>query len=204
MFFCRKIFQIIFIVSMITSCSVIKPVAIKPVSTYTIAEWPNHDKVKTYPTTKKTLLVTNTMASPGFNTSNMVYVTIPFQLRAFADHRWVASPASLLLRLIANRMSETHYFKAVVTPPFSGFFDYQLNTQLLMLEQEFLKPMSEVRLRMQATLIHAGTGEVIANRVFEVVISAPRNDPYAGVLATNQAAQMLSDQMTEFVIQAAH
>ena len=55
---------------------------------------------------------------------------------------------------------------------------------------------------MSATLMRMNNGEVISNRIVEAVIPASRNNSYSGVLATNQAAEIVSDQIEQFVIHA--
>lgn len=182
----------------LASCS-LSPIPTTPLSTYTITNWPKKTIVAPKTFSHKTILVTTPIASPGYNSAAMIYVTIPYQLRAFADHGWIAPPAQLLLPLMANRLRATGDFRAVVTSPFSGVANYQLNTQLLTLQQEFLQPVSRVRLTMEATLINTADDHVIASRVFEVVVPAPDNNPYSGVLATNAAAHRVVNQIAKFV-----
>ncbi|OGT51145.1 MAG: hypothetical protein A3E84_04690 [Gammaproteobacteria bacterium RIFCSPHIGHO2_12_FULL_42_13] len=146
-----------------------------------------------------TLLITTPLASSGYASAAMLYMQVPYQLKTFSEHRWVSPPADLLLPLFADRVRELHKFKAVVTPPFSGVATYQLNTQLLMLQQEFMQPTSHVRLKVMATLLRVATGEVVASRVFEAVISAPGNNPYSGVVAANTAANQIANQLATFV-----
>jgi len=171
-----------------------------PESHYTITNWPKKTDVTEQSVSQHTILVMSPIASPGYQSSKMIYVMIPYQLKSFADHRWVAPPAELLLPLIANRLRAENYFKAVVTSPFSGSVTYQLNTQLLTLQQEFLQPESRVRLTIQATLVQVLTGKVIATRVFQAVIPASGNDPYDGVIAANKAAHVVLNEMAQFVV----
>ena len=62
------------------------------------------------------------------------------------------------------------------------------------------QPQSQVRLVMEATLINFATGRVIASRAFQAVIPVEENNPYSGVLATNQAASIVIKNMSAFVI----
>ena len=181
----------------LSSCSVLPPLKTTPVSTYTISQWPKNKVVSTSSgyASPKTILVATPIASPGYTSSNMIYVTVPYQLRSFSSHVWVAPPAELLLPLIANRIRSMHYFQAVVTSPFAGKSDTELTMRLLTLQQEFLQPTSRVRLIMEATLINTTTGQVIASRVFKAVVDAPGNNPYSGVLATNTAANRVAGQI---------
>ena len=189
-------------VILLSGCG-LKPLAVKPSMQYTFTTWPKTTSFPEKAATNKTLLVSAPIAAPGYQSSKMVYVTVPYELRAFADHRWVAPPADLLLPLLSNRLRAAGYFKAVVTPPFSGAVTYQLNTQLLTLQQEFMQPESSVRMAVEVTLIRTDTGAVVANRVFETIIPASTNNPYGGVLAANKAAHQLLDKIALFVVKRA-
>src|SRR3990167_4914830 len=180
-------------IAVLSGCSMMGgPVATTPITTYTITRWPETVEKPVQSTSKSTLLVTTPIAAPGYETSAMLYMKIPYQLKTYAENRWVSPPADLLLPLLANRIRLMHIYRAVVTPPFSGQATYQLNTQLLALQQEFMQPVSQVRLRVSATLIQIATGEVVASRVFESVQPAADNNPYSGVLATNKAANQIA------------
>lgn len=194
-----KFFCIFILAFFLASCN-LSPIKIASEYSYTITQWPKNNFAPAHAKTEQTLLVTSPIAAPGFTSSRMVYVLIPYQLRSFADHRWVAPPSYLLLPLLANRLREAGYFKAVVTSPFSGSATYQLNTELLTLQQEFLKPQSQVRLTMVATLVQVTDGHVVASRVFTIVIPTKENNPYGGVLATNQAAHDMMREITNFVV----
>lgn len=188
----------------LNSCNYLSPLPARTVSQYTISDKISLKEItRRYPD-KKTLLVTTPIAAPGYETDRMVYVTVPYRMRAFAAHQWVAPPAQLLLPLIADRLRVTGAFYAVVTPPFSGIANYQLNTQLLQLQQEFLQPTSRVRLSVLVTLMQVSTGRVMASRTFTIVIPAPENNPYSGVLATNQAVHQLTKALSEFVTHSLH
>src|SRR3990167_3065964 len=185
---------------LLAACTMMGPVKTAPVAAYTITNT-HAESNKTFASrSDNTLLVTMPMATPGIDTTDMVYVQVPYQLKSFASHRWVSPPATLLMPLFADNLRDTHAFKAVVTVPFSGVTTFQLNTQLLTLQQEFISPTSCVRLRIAATLLRVSTGQVIASRVFEVVVPAPGNNPYSGVLATNEAARRVVEQMKVFVL----
>jgi cholesterol transport system auxiliary component len=183
----------------LSSCS-LSPMKTPPESTYTLTDTAQLTDASHSARSNKTILITTPVASSGYQSSRMIYQTVPYQMKSFGDHRWVAPPSDLLLPLIANRIRATHYFHAVVTSPFSGSANFQLNTQLLILQQEFLQPQSVVRLVVQATLINMANGHVVASRVFKVVVPADQNNPYAGVVAANQAVQLVLSHMTRFVL----
>lgn len=183
----------------LTSCS-LSPIKVTSTSTYTLSNSPKNMTVSTTSHSSKTLLITTPIASPGYDSTRMIYVLVPYQLRSFSNHRWAATPAQLMLPLMANVIRATHRFHAVVTAPFSGAAYYQLSTRLLLLQQEFLQPKSQVRLVIEVTLQNVATGRVIANRVFQAVVPASENTPYGGVLATNQAVHQVLRQIAGFVM----
>lgn len=185
----------------LTSCgSILSPMKVSSVSTYTMTNSPANTVFSNHTASSKTLLVTLPNASPGYQSSRMIFVMVPYQLRSFSNHRWVAAPAELLMPLIASRLRAEHYFHAVVTSPFSGTANDQLTIQLLTLQQEFLQPQSQVRLSLEVTLQNVATGRVIANRLFQVVVPTTENTPYGGVLATNAAVHQVLDQIATFVV----
>ena len=149
--------------------------------------------------TKKTILLNNIVANPGYDTAKMLYVNIPFKLKSFASHAWVAPPATMLLPVFVSSIQKLHYFSAVVTPPYVGESDYVMSAKLLTLQQEFLRPVSSVRMAVSLTLINNKTQRVIGNKVFQSIAVAPRNNPYSGVLAANKDAQQIALQVAKYV-----
>lgn len=180
---------------LLASCS---PVKVPDVARYDITPTFKARNVTRYKT-RHTLLVGQPIASPGYRTSAMIYVEIPFKLRQFATNAWVAPPAQMIMPILAQALRNRNYFYAVVTPPFTGITNYRLHTQLNMLQQEFLQPMSRVHLVMTATLINNSTNRVAATRRFEVRVAAPENNPYSGVIASNAAVSKMALQISKFV-----
>lgn len=186
---------------LINGCNMLSPVSIQPTSTYTLGNWKGTITDQTIKTrSSKIILVTTPVASPGFNSNQMIYVSVPYKIKAFSNNQWIAPPAQLLLPLIADALCEQHYFYAVIPQPFFGTSEYQLNTQLLVLQQEFLTPESQVRLSMQATILKTSDHRVIATRTFTAIISAPDNNPYSGVIAANKAATLVVNQIARFSV----
>jgi len=187
--------------TLLGGCGITSPVVLPPQSEYAIAPM----KATTSSARARTpasLLVSMPIASPGYDSPNMVYVNVPFKLREYANNRWVAPPAQMLMPVIAQRIRAKQYFKAVVTPPFSGITNYRVDTQLIMLEQEFLQPASRIHLVMQATVINSASNKVLASKQFSVFTKAPGNDAYSGVLAANKAASIITSQIASFVVRS--
>ncbi len=195
MFTIRIIF-ILFVAAALSSCG---PAKVPDISSYVISGQALQAN-RPVSRTNKTLLVATPTASSGYDTSKMIYVQIPYKLRSFATNRWVAPPSQMLMPMIAQSIRNRGYFRAVVTPPYSGNTNYILTVNLLALEQDFYQPTSVVRLVMQATLTNSQTGQVLASRRFVQLSRAPENNPYSGVLATNRAAAKISREIAAFVL----
>lgn len=176
-----------------------EPVIMPQISCYQLEDL-KPPKIIKHPKTHLTLLVSSPIASPGYQTSAMVYVLTPYKLSAYANSRWVAEPTQMLMPLFVQVLRQTSHFFAVVSPPFTGITDYRLDTQLLKLQQEFFLPISQVRLIVQASLIKTTTNRIVGTGLFEVIIPAPTNNPYGGVLASNQAANILSRRIAQFCV----
>jgi cholesterol transport system auxiliary component len=197
----QRIKHIIFAVVMIPVLVACGPVKMPPSNTYTLSNLQpavNFKKSRT----KLTLLISTPVASPGYTTSKMMYMMIPFKLRAFANHRWIAPPADMILPILAEDVRNRGYFKAVVTPPFAGVTNYRLDTQLLVLRQEFILPKSQVRLVMDVDVVNANTNRIVASKRFHVVYNAQDNNPYGGVIAANKAVNNVARQIARFVVRA--
>lgn len=146
------------------------------------------------------ILVEEPTAQPGYDADQMIYLKKPFQLQSYSRNRWAAPPNQMLTTLIAQSLRNSGYFKAVVTSPFIGKTQYQLKSRLIKLQHEFFCCPSRVRLILEATLIEKQSHQVINEKVFEVVVSAPENSPYGGVVAANKSTSILLDQLAYFVV----
>lgn len=186
----------------LTSCS-LSPVQSRPINKYTIT-----GKLKQYqsPRSKScqvsdTLLVMNTVVQPEYQGEQMYYMQKLHQLEAYSQNMWAAPPADMLQTLLAQKLHQAHYFAHVTTPPFSGNYRYVLRTHLLILRQEFFKPVSRVRLAMRAEIIDKKRGCLLSSRTFQVIEKARGNNPYSGAAAANRAASKLSGRISWFTRQ---
>lgn len=190
--------NILFAMSLVIFLSACSPVRLPNVDRYAIAMI-QPIQVAHYRSSAKTLLVSQPIASPGYDSVGMVYMITPFEISHYSRNQWVAPPANMLMPVFVEALRRSNRFKAVVSPPFVGVTDYRLDTQLLCLQQEFLLPKSQERLTVQATLIDNHNNIVLATKQFNVVVSAPSNNPYSGVLAANAAAKKVAAQLVRFV-----
>lgn len=146
------------------------------------------------------ILIAEPTAQPGYDTDQMIYMQCPYEIKSFSRNRWVAPPHAMLTNLIAQSFQNTGFFKAVVTAPHAGQNTFRLETRLMKFQHEFFCCPSRVRIVINATLIETCCRQTIAEKVFEVVVTSPRENPYGGVLAANQATRIILGQIAHFVI----
>lgn len=179
----------------------LSPVETPPLSTYTLI--PNATPLARSSTqVKASMLVATTHAEPGYTTSKMMYVLIPYKLKAYADNAWASPPSAMFSPLVASSLRDMNYFKTVMNGPFAGSTDYILYTTIEVLQQEFMQPVSQVRLKVFASILDVKTNQVIASQDFIQRAPAPGNDPYSGVLATNAVANTMADRIAVFAKKA--
>lgn len=174
-------------------------VKVPTVATYVLTV-PTTTTARVATRTQQVLLVNTMTADPGYKSAGMIYVTAPAYLRQYASHAWVAPPAQMFMPLMVARIEAKQYFRAVVTPPFINTSEYRLDTRLVVLQQEFMQPVSQVRCVVQALLTNNRTDRVIASRRFQAIVAAPGNNPESGVAAANLAAEQISEQIAQFVV----
>lgn len=197
--------SILFLVSsLLVGCGLTKPVKLAEERTYTLSNLTSISKVSHGKVNGGILLVNLPIASAGYDSNRLVYEPLPFDLRYFANHRWAAPPAQMILPLLAQGLRHKSYFKAVVMSPYTGISDYHLDSRLLMLKQSFLKPTSVVVLVLQEALINDETHRVVATRRFVARVKSPGNDPYSGVVAANAAVGQLISEISSWAVSMMH
>jgi len=169
------------------------------VSTYTLSSRPRH-VIKAL-RTRKTLLVSQPTASPGYQSARMIYVNKPYQLKSFGRNAWVAAPADMLAPLLVQTLRDTHHFNAVVSPPFTGITDLRMDVHLLTMQQEFIsETRSQMHIALQVNLLNNVSNKIIGSHRYEIAMPARNGDPYGGVIAANKATAKLLAKIAEFVV----
>lgn len=185
-------------IAILTACSILSPVKTEPSDRYVL------NKTPAYISTKKsrpiTLLVTEPEARPIYNTTKMAYSIKPYQISYFAHHEWAETPAQMLQPLILQTLRDTHYFRTLVVPPYTGRYDYTLNIQLLELRQDFTHRIPILKMAVQAQIIRMSTNRIIATQQFTSCQVIPRSNPYGGVFAANRATTIILRQIANFCL----
>jgi cholesterol transport system auxiliary component len=145
-----------------------------------------------------TLTVELPRAAPGHDSRRMVFVRQPPELEAFAFHEWVEPPARMLAPLLVRALQDSGAFGAVLLAPSAAVGTWRLETASLQLLQDFTRRPSQVRLGLHAVLLDSATRRVLAWRAFEARVETTGDDPVAGAVAAQAAAQQLSVAVAAF------
>lgn len=146
-----------------------------------------------------TLLVSVPKARPGFDTARMAYVQRPHEVSYYAYNQWVDTPARMLAPSLVQSLEQSGIWSAVALMPTIARGTYRLDADALLLQQEFLDGPSQVHLALRAQLIDLRQQCVMGSTDFDVLEPAPSDDPYGGVVAANQAARKLLEQLVAWV-----
>jgi cholesterol transport system auxiliary component len=135
------------------------------------------------------LLITQPKAQAGFDTARMAYLLRPYEVNYYAFNQWADTPARLLHRIMVEGLDKTGQWSTVLQAPSAVPAQYRLDTDNLILEQQFFSRPSRVRLSVRAQIIDAKQQTILATRYFGVLEVAPTDDAYGAVLAANHAAE---------------
>nr|P26880.1 RecName: Full=Uncharacterized protein in pal 5'region; AltName: Full=ORFU [Legionella pneumophila] len=97
-------------------------------------------------------------------------------------------------------LQSSGYFYAVTSSPYSEEADYRLDTQLLKLEQNFIKKPSVLEFSAKIVLTHISDNQIIGSRIVSLQIPCSQDTPYGGVIAANQATFRFTATATDFVV----
>jgi cholesterol transport system auxiliary component len=177
------------------ACSPVKtPLSIQhQLSSYSSQLKAKHPKVVS-------ILVTVPEATAGYQTEQMRYIKRPYTLEAFSKNTWVNPPASMLYPLLVQSLQKSGYFKAVLSSGYSEPIDYRIDTQLLRIQQNFIKRPSVLEFSAKVALTEAANNQVKASHIFNLEIPCPQDTPYGGVIAANKASAIFTAQVTDFII----
>lgn len=177
------------------------PIQTEPTSTYVLNTIPSCIPKRT--TRPITLLVLQPDTRPVYNTTQMAYTIKPYQVAYFGRNQWAETPSQMLQPLIVQSLQSTHYFRAVVTPPYAGQYNYLLSTQILELQQNYVRCPNVVEFSVRAQLLRGETNQVVATKQFTVAVPIRRRTPYSGVFAANQATGIMLAELTNFCLEHA-
>lgn len=192
----KKIFVLGIIINvwMLVACSPVKVPATNQfqLNAYSTKQLTNHPR-------NLSIWVTAPEASAGYQTEQMVYVKKTYELAAFAKNSWTNTPGEMLYPLIIQSLQRTRFFHAVISSAYSLGADYRLDTQLLSLQQNFLRKPSVLEFSAKVVLTHVADNKVIASTIITQHIPCTQDTPYGGVIAANKATQKFTEILADFV-----
>lgn len=149
------------------------------------------------------LLVYPPQTARPYDTTQMAYTLQPYDVAYFSQHEWGATPAHMLQPLLVATFEKTHFFSAVVTPPYLGPYKYALRTEIRDLVADFTSQNAAVQLSLRFQLSEGASGGIVATR--EITIREPMRDrtPYAAVVAANDATAKGLLELAGFVLENA-
>jgi cholesterol transport system auxiliary component len=104
----------------------------------------------------------------------------------------------MLSPLIVDTLQRTHYFTAVVTPPYLGEYEYALRTNVLMLRENFNSPTPYAEFALSAQLYFAENNQLIADQHWIARVPLTKVTPDEGARATNQAVAEVLKKLAQF------
>lgn len=145
------------------------------------------------------LLVSVPQASPGYDTARMIYQKRPQEVNYYAASQWADTPGRMLHPLLVRALASTETFDAVVQTPSVARGDYRLDSDDLILEQQFFERPTRVYLSIRLQLIDLKDLNVIGTRTFQAMEASPSEDAYGGVVAANRAVSRLLGEIEEWL-----
>jgi cholesterol transport system auxiliary component len=150
-----------------------------------------------------TLLVLVPETMPAYATTQMAYSTQAYQIAYFSQNEWAETPSQMIQPLIVKTLRNTHYFSEVLSPPYFRRHTFALHVEILELKQDFTSEPATLQLAMRIYLIREATNQIIAAKELSVREPMSERNPYAGVVAANEAMPKLLRELAKFVVEKA-
>ena len=186
---------LLFAVLLLTAC--LSPVNITQKNNYVLNTTPPMSH--TPRTNPQILLVSMPRLDAIMNDNNMVYLDGQHQIGYFSLNRWAAKPNEMFYTLLLNTLQQQSGFRAVVSSPYSGKSDLQLNIVNFSIVQDFTVRPSVVRVKMDARLTTANQRSILKTRAIQASVATSVYTPEAGVVAANQAVAQCLTKLIVFV-----
>jgi len=151
---------------------------------------------------RKSLLVADTAAPAWLDNAAIHYRLLyhnPAQLYAYANSRWIATPAALLTQQLRNRIVATTP-ERVIKDNSMATADHVLHTELQEFSQLFdTASDSRIVIGLRASLIERNTRKLLAQKDFSITQKAPSADAPGAVSALRSAYIQLLDELIDWL-----
>lgn len=196
--------KVVFLSSLffISGCSFLSPQKTPNISNYAFSNTFRHYHAPVHKKNKITVIINTPTAAAGFDTRKMIYTKKPYELSEFALNQWSAPPAEMLQPLLVQKLRDTGRFHAIMSHAYGTNREFILKTHLIELKQNFATNPSKIQITVQAEIINSNDNKVISTHTFNITQKTHQNTPYGGVVAANQAVDLILNQITEFTVRS--
>lgn len=189
-------------VALVGCGSLLSPVSTPPNNSYLIAAQGNFTVANSPENLKELTVYIGNLAAPApFDTNQMIYSTAPMLVNAYSSSTWSTDPSVLIIQSIAQNLGESHIFKHITTSNFIGYSNYRLIGQLGELIYRVDGDNATTNLTMTFALLSSEHNSLVDQKTFRIVVPSEGVSPSAYALSTNQATNLLSQQLAEWLIE---
>ena len=158
--------------------------------------------VQPSPLRNKSLLVAETGTPTWLDNTAIHYRLLyhnPAQSYAYANSRWIATPAALLTQQLRNRIAATTQ-ERIIKDNSMAAADHVLHTELQEFSQLFdTASDSRIVIGLRATLVERNTRRVLAQKDFSITKKTPSADAAGAVSALSAANGQLLDELVDWL-----
>ncbi|MFL9896636.1 ABC-type transport auxiliary lipoprotein family protein [Paraburkholderia fungorum] len=197
---CRTTFSVLCVV-LLSGCALFSPVK-SDTKQYVLNDIPLD--LPSEQTHSATLLVLISETGPLYATTRMAYTNQAYQVAYFSQNEWTETPSQMIQPLIVETLRHTHYFSEVLPSPDFGRHTFVLRSEILDLKQDFTSDPAMLQLTMRFYLSREAMNQVIATKELSVREPMRERNPYAGVVAANEAMVKLLRELARLVVDKAN
>lgn len=184
----------------LTGCSFFTPVKTDAQNEYSLNKVPSLAKSRYK--SHKILAVMPTTAAPYYRTTRIAYQTSPYKVSYYGKNEWAELPSQMLQPLLVQALSDTNRFRAVVTPPLTGRYDYMLTTEILNLRVNYLAKPARFEVKLRAQVISSASNKVIATMDISRSHAIPDGPFQANIMTANQVVAKVIASLTQSTLRA--
>ncbi|HYM31182.1 MAG TPA: ABC-type transport auxiliary lipoprotein family protein [Candidatus Cybelea sp.] len=151
------------------------------------------------------LEVDEPLADGGLDTNRIALKTTPFELKYFADSRWIERAPKMVQTLLVESFENTGRIVGVGRQSVGLRADYTLKSELRQFQAEFIKDskLPTIRVRLNVKLVKEPRDEIIAFQNFEYTLVSEHDDIQTVVATFNETINKVLRQVVEWTLTTA-
>ena len=196
----KSLTTILIAATLVTGC-ILDPVKPTQINTYEIRPSNQINLNKTPPPKfDETLLIPPMISISPYDSLSMYYSNYKYQIQPYSYSQWVTVPGIMINNAILFYLSSHGPFTSTVNGGVITYANYRLNLILNDLVLNLYKNPPSTNLNVSAQLTNISTGQVIANKNFNLNIPS-KVSPKGFVESTNEATNQLGKQIFDWLDQ---